>query len=112
MTRVCDGQLTFGDDRRAMFMGRPFTGVAWESPSGGLYLSEVRYLDGIQDGESVDWYAEGQMAARQEFRHGIPHGCEEEWFEGGAKRLVAYWENGERVSLVRWNRAGSIVERW
>lgn len=110
--RVRDDELVFDEHGRATWDGKPFTGVAWESPSGDMFMSEVQYQDGLDHGVSVDWYEEGRMASRQMNRYATKHGTEEEWYRDGTRRLFATWDNGVRVKLARWDAAGALVEEW
>lgn len=109
---MSEDELEFDEHGRAVLNGTLFSGVAWESPSGDLYMSEVRYEAGLEHGLSVDWYETGKMAARHSSLHGTKHGVEEEWFRDGARRLRVVWENGLRVKLQRWDQAGTLVEDW
>ena len=110
--RVPDDELTFDPDGRARLLGELFTGVAWESPSGGLHLSEVEYVGGLEHGVSTDWYDHETIAVRQISEYGTKHGLEEAWWPNGAPKLRAQWEVGVRVTLERWDERGELVERW
>ena len=109
MKRVPDAELDFGPDQVMWHDGERFTGVAFEDRT-DLGLSEITYRDGLQEGWARDWYPSGALKGESAFQDGVPHGEITEFDESGSVIERSQWEYGIRVSALRRDESGSLVE--
>ena len=80
--RVPDDELDYDDDLVYSYHGERFTGVGYDEAE-GHGLSEISYVDGLQDGPARDWYPSGSLKSEEFFRKNIRHGRSREYREDG-----------------------------
>ena len=61
----------------------PFTGTAYElSPTGHL-IGEACFVCGVQEGPAHDFFPNGQLASKDQYRNGSKHGECWRWYASG-----------------------------
>jgi hypothetical protein len=61
---------------------------------GGEKFSELRFVDGIAQGEELVWFANGKLAAKTSVVDGLPHGAALINFENGRKCVSTTYVQG------------------
>ena len=100
------------EDLVARFEGAPFTGVAFERDERCGILSELTYVNGVQEGAARDWYPSGEMKATTWYRAGVQHGEEREWYSDGSRKLDARYEFGILLERKAWSPDGTQTEHY
>jgi hypothetical protein len=127
---VCGG-LACSDGATSMGGDAKFSPPALECPDGAraeeIRFSELRIetriekadvglrcttADGRRHGPSLEWFGDGQLAARTEWREGEKHGRFEMWYPSGQKRA----EGEHRGNLPHgvwtyWESDGTVQQR-
>ena len=62
-------------------------------------------------GKSETHYPNGQIAVSNQWRNGVPHGKQAEWYENGSKKLESTYADGELKSHREWDEAGELIAR-
>jgi antitoxin component YwqK of YwqJK toxin-antitoxin module len=106
---VPDSEIDYAEDLSYTLDGVPFTGIAYEVDAQGN-RSEVAYRDGVQEGESCDWYLSGVLKGRSHFRENTLHGACQEFDEQGNLTLDAFYEYGIVVRSRRYSSDGAVLE--
>jgi hypothetical protein len=78
-------------------------------PSNGQLKSRCLHEYNKKKGKEVEWFASGQICKEKQWKDGLAHGEERQWFESGILRFVKFFESGERVlikeSITKMNSA-------
>lgn len=111
MLRVTEDDLDYSDEQACLYMGEPFSGVAYEELS-GTQISEVLYKDGAREGIARFWYPSGVLSAEERYAGNTRHGLCAEWFEDGSCKLQAMYEHGVLVRKTEWNASGVITKQY
>jgi len=90
------------DDGRALYDGRPLTGVAVESLPDGTVLAETSFRDGIQDGPERAYHRDGQLRAEKVYRSGLVTESRE-WHPNGKLARLSRYELGRKVEEHFWD---------
>ena len=107
--RVPDDLLDFDNDLVMRFRGRPFTGIAYEEDSGGRgVVSEVAYVDGVQDGWSRDRTMSGELIGESKYRKGVAHGPSRR-YESGCLVQEALYRCGHLMEERRYEANGVVT---
>jgi len=107
--RVPDHEIEFDSELVYRWQGEKFTGIAYERSNEGV-VSEVRFLDGVQEGVSRDISATGSILAEANYRNNALHGWSRDYGEDGSVTREAYFEYGILVSSVEYGNSGDVVE--
>lgn len=98
MERVPEDDLDFDEDLIFTYQGKRFTGIGYEtSPDGGL--SEVMYVDGMQDGVGRDLYPDGSVKYECHYKANLRHGTIREYSPDHRLTLEAVF--GYDILLVK-----------
>ncbi len=109
--RVPDALLDFDENIVFTYKGQLFTGIAYEDdPVHGL--SEISYVDGLQEDPARDWYPSGQLKAEVMFHANSRHGHDREYREDGTLAAETIYEHGVRVSSRTLADDGRVMDRW
>lgn len=111
-TRVRFDDLVVSDDQSLAWQGRPFTGVAYESDGTGRLISEVTYVDGLQNGVGREWYESGKLRSESQFMHGSKHGLSKNWYEDGRLASEAEYQYSIKTQERTWDRGGTPIGDW
>lgn len=77
-----------------MYEGVPFTGrLVAHHPDGSLQVA-TEYRDGLRDGTSQGWYANGQRSWTRSYDANREVGTHRGWWEDGGPRFVYRFEGG------------------
>lgn len=91
--------------------GQPFTGIAFEYLRDGTLVTEISYLEGLEEGLEIGWHSNGQRASEIEYVGGSPKGTLREWYENGQVKLEkVIGEFGICLSERRWDEQGKLTE--
>jgi antitoxin component YwqK of YwqJK toxin-antitoxin module len=94
--RVPDDEIEYDNDLTYSYRGKPFTGVSYDDVP-GHGLSEVSYVDGLQDGPARDWYVSGQPKSETLFRRNVRHGLSRVFREDGTLASEEIWDLGIHI---------------
>lgn len=109
--RVPDALLDYDAELIYTYNGQRFTGVGYEEePERGL--SEISYVDGVQEGPSRDWYPSGQLKGETIYKDNVRHGHNREFREDGTLSLEEIYEHGVLVRSATFDENGNMVERF
>jgi hypothetical protein len=91
--------------------GRPFTGWLVEHYPDAVLKSRSWLSNGILQGLSEGWYANGALQVREQFAGGVTEGTVTRWREDGSKLSEGTSHNGKLEGLFsRWHPAGQLAE--
>ncbi|HEY0637141.1 MAG TPA: hypothetical protein VGD67_05805 [Pseudonocardiaceae bacterium] len=97
---------------RVLHEGVPVTGeVVSRSPEGRV-IARIRYLQGLEDGPSLEWYPDGSRRAEGSSRYGVGAvGVWRGWHPCGAPAAeYGFSDNGRLLFVRRWDQAGVMLE--
>lgn len=109
--RVPDDVLDYDENLVYTYQGERFTGVGYDEVP-GYGLSEISYVDGLQEGPTRDWYPSGQLKSEWMYRANARHGHSREYREDGTLVSEAIYEYGVRVRSRTFAEDGSVVDRF
>lgn len=109
---VDDPDLETQSDSRVTYRGAYFTGEVVET-SHGTMVGLTTYLDGFEDGPSLEWLPDGAQLSEGTVRMGIPVGPWRLWHANGAiaeERVFDDAGTGHILRIRRWSETGRIVK--
>lgn len=87
--------------------GRPFTGTLQTVLPSVAVTRFTSYVRGVLEGNEVEIYAGGAMAARRAFSAGRKTGVHESWYRSGARRSYAEYAAGRPIGDAwEWYESG------
>ena len=107
--RVPDVELDYDADLVFMYKGKRFTGVSYDDNS-FHGLTEISFVDGLQEGPEREWYLSGRLKSETMFRADIRHGHDREYREDGTLASETIYEYGVRVRARTFAEDGSVVD--
>ncbi|SPE49773.1 hypothetical protein SNS2_1468 [Streptomyces netropsis] len=99
--------------QRLLYQGKLFTGEAAEY-QGDALISLDGYTDGVQDGDTQEWYPGGAKRSAGVMRMGFVSGEYLEWHPNGqlASKQV-FSEDGKRLlEEYKWDEQGNSTRAW
>lgn len=108
LPRVKDDQLDFDENLIYYLDGRRFTGIGYEEVP-GKEISEIKYVNGVQDGPAREWYPSGQLKSESIYRDNVLHGHDRKFREDGSLASEKHYEHGVLVRSVEWDENGHPV---
>lgn len=108
LPRVADSELDFDSDLVCTRLEEPFTGVAYEETVDGG-RSEIKYRDGLQEGEATDWYPSGQLKGESSCVQNVLHGRSREFDAEGRLVSESLYEYGILVIVARVDSRGELT---
>jgi hypothetical protein len=89
----------------------PFSGALVERyPAGGLKSRSI-LRNGLLDGVSEGWHANGNLQVREHFANGVSHGVRTKWYENGTLQSETMIQEGEHHGTFRrWHENGQLAE--
>ncbi|MCH5676184.1 toxin-antitoxin system YwqK family antitoxin [Streptomyces gilvus] len=109
MNEVPDDDLDFDEDLIYTYRGKLFTGIGYEE-SDGRRISEIRYVNGRQEGVSRDWHAEGSLSEEATYRQNVLHGRRVCYDTEGHVLLEEEYEYGILLSKVERDSDGEVTD--
>jgi antitoxin component YwqK of YwqJK toxin-antitoxin module len=104
-TRVDD--VEWDDAMMLLHNGEPVTGEVVETTVDGFLVSSDRYVNGVLDGPTREWWAGGGLRAEGTARRGKLVGTYREWHDNGNLALEQEFdEHGLVVSERHFDRNG------
>jgi antitoxin component YwqK of YwqJK toxin-antitoxin module len=90
------------------YQNKPFTGTIEDKKAGKIIFKES-YLNGKQDGESIQWYLNGQMAEKRIFKENRKEGKHLGWWEDGKLRFEYFFNKDMPIKHHReWYPNGQL----
>ena len=111
MARISIKNIDF-NDYSYLYHGVAFTGVAYENDSKGVLISEMSFVDGIQEGVSRSWYSSGAKKSEENFRYNGLNGLGQEWFENGKLKKRTVHELGILIESHEWDEDGHVISKY
>jgi antitoxin component YwqK of YwqJK toxin-antitoxin module len=112
MLIVDDDELFVLEDGTIEWKDRPFTGIAKEFRSDGSVVSEIEYVNGVQQGAARHYHPSGKLYSEDWFVGNSRNGPSHEWNEAGSLVLDAMYEHGILIREKRWNDEGELIEEY
>jgi len=110
MLTIDDKELLYNmTDGSYEYQDRPFSGVARRYSRHGTLLSEIVYVNGLQDGPARYWYPSGELMGEESFRRNGRSGVSREWHRNGKVKRETEFEHSIRVREKQWDESGQIV---
>lgn len=82
-------------------------------PDNTLYCTAEYDSQGHIDGLQTEYYSNGNMSRRVEWRKGVAHGEHSEWFENGQPSFSGIALNGKREdTATAWTEEGDTLSVW
>ena len=81
-----------------------------ESLKSIMKIEITNYKSGELDGLKEDYYENGKLWTRQEFKDNIPEGIYEIYYEDGTPQLKAKIKEGIVIEEKRFNRDGTLYD--
>ena len=82
------------------------------SYAGGESWSEIRFEDGVPQGEWKTWYESGQLESLQTYVDGVRNGPIRRWHENGRQLLEGTYLHGQKHGAwTSWYSNGTIERR-
>lgn len=106
--RVPDEIIEYDENLVYSVDGERFTGIGFDDES-GKGLSEISYVDGLQEGPSRDWYSNGKLRGEAIYKENVLHGLTREFAEDGTLLREARYEYGILVSEIKRDNAGNVI---
>jgi antitoxin component YwqK of YwqJK toxin-antitoxin module len=92
------------------YLGKPFTGTAFELYANGQLLGEVNFQEGLRHGVSQGWYPTGQREFENHLEGDVGHGLSQSWYESGQLRSQELYEYGIKLQERVWDEQGNLVK--
>jgi hypothetical protein len=89
----------------------PFEGKAVSHHPNGQLMFKAEYRAGLQHGESVSFFADGQKQSEETLVDGLFHGKVIYYHPNGEVQSHYVYQNGEAISRKNWDAAGNMVIR-
>lgn len=110
MIRVDFDEVSWDDDSRVVHNGVWFTGEVVEKTRSGEIVAVTSYWNGVEDGQSTEWYPSGQLKARGVARYGQAVGAHQVWHPNGQLATEAVFDDeGHQLSRRAWDEAGNLI---
>ncbi len=109
MKRVDAGEIEFNDDYSYTHEGERFSGIGYELDAKGNLISEITFVDGVQEGPRRAWYPSGAKKAEDNIHQGGLNGLSLEWYESGALKKKTLGEHGIALERDEWDEAGNLL---
>jgi antitoxin component YwqK of YwqJK toxin-antitoxin module len=103
-------ELTVDEDQCYLANGTPFTGIAHEYAPTGARIASITIERGAKQGNSTEWYENGQIRDMCEFWSNMPHGQHREYSADGRLLLQETFEFGFVVVRRRHSADGKLIE--
>lgn len=109
--RVPDELLDYDEESIYTYEGERFTGIGYaDVPGHGL--SEISYVDGVQDGPARDWYVSGQLRYEANYKRNVRHGSTRQFREDGSLVSESVYDDGLLVRSVTVDADGNVVDHY
>jgi antitoxin component YwqK of YwqJK toxin-antitoxin module len=108
MERVCFDDLEV-DGNILTVGGKPFSGVAFETTPTGVLISEVTFVNGLQEGKAQEFYPSGKLKVEETYENGSKHGECNMFFESGLKKSRASYEYSILIESEEWDERGVTI---
>lgn len=89
--------------------GSPFTGIVVDHYDGRELRSRSAISNGLMEGLSEGWYANGQKQVTEHFQSGVSNGLRTKWFPSGAMKSESMIIDGKLNGLYQqWHENGVL----
>ena len=112
MTINDDDLLYRMEDGAYLYEGERFTGIAQGFTSEGARVSEIAYVNGIQEGQAKYWYPSGELLGEAHYLNNSLHGASREWHQNGQLKRDAEYEHAILLKEKKWSQNGELVEEY
>src|SRR5262249_24558098 len=112
MERINVDELDFTDDYCYEYLGKPFTGIAYEVSPQGRTVCEMEFKDGMQHGLTKQWYSAGQLKVEASYRFNGLHGPRREWYDNRQLKKEEEYENGICLRRRIYDMIGRTTEEY
>jgi antitoxin component YwqK of YwqJK toxin-antitoxin module len=110
--RVQFDDLTVDDDQSLSYQGKPFTGIAYETNSAGIVVSEAGYDSGLQAGVTREWDHSGHLLSESYFAQGSKHGTSKQWHNNGHLESESEYSCSIKTRERVWDTQGRLLKDW
>lgn len=110
--RIQFDDLTVEDDQSLSYQGKPFTGIAYETNSAGIVVSEAAYDNGLQAGVTHEWDHSGRLLSETHFAQGSKHGTAKQWHNNGQLESESEYSYSIKTRERVWDPQGRLLRDW
>ena len=93
-----------------LYLGRPFTGLARAYTREKALVSEIEYVNGMQEGLARTWYPSGQLKSEDHFRKNGRTGLSREWHPDGKPKRETLFDHSIRLQEKVWDEQGTLIQ--
>jgi antitoxin component YwqK of YwqJK toxin-antitoxin module len=99
-------EIDYSEELFALHNGKRYTGRAIERDETGSPVIESEFRGGIQHGIEREYYPNGNIKSEKTYDVGKPEGIGRTWHENGKLRTEAIYKHGHPVSVSEWSEDG------
>lgn len=110
MRRIPFDEVDPTDSLEYVVDGQPYTGEVIETGPDGEMRELITVVDGLPQGPSRSWYADGTLKSEEMAFRGRPVGTAREWHPNGALASESRFDsNGMRLDMRVWDGDGELM---
>jgi MORN repeat variant len=103
-----DAGFSFRQDT-LLYLGEKYSGHAYSVYPDGDSAFSGAYFNGLEEGASKRWYANGQLLEERNYFEGRKFGLHRGWWENGQPKFEYHFEDGEHHGeLKEWYASGQL----
>ncbi|MGW2621166.1 toxin-antitoxin system YwqK family antitoxin [Streptomyces sp. NPDC001500] len=108
-----DPEVDMDDAQRLLYRGELFTGEVTEY-LGDALVSLDEYVDGVQDGPSLEWYKDGTLRSESMVRKGLARGESKVWHPNGTLASLRVFDDDGLTfrESYEWDEDGRPTKSW
>lgn len=89
--------------------GKPISGLVYEKNRDGNIAYYAHYINGIEEGEYVEFFDNGLPALYRQVIKGTTHGMYVSWHKNRQVKILAEYKYGFKKSYKEWDEYGNII---
>jgi antitoxin component YwqK of YwqJK toxin-antitoxin module len=94
-----------------LYTDQPFSGVVEEFYPNGQVKAKTEYRQGREHGTSRMWYEDGRPLWERRYRNGKKHGEHKGWWPNGQLKFLYHFAGGEHEGAARdWYANGQLAQ--
>lgn len=90
--------------------GIAIIGLIYENYKNGNLAYYSYYVNGIAEGENVNFFESGKVESYKQMIKGVISGDYMSWFENGSLKAVGIYKYGFKVIYREWNIKGELIK--
>ncbi|GGJ09794.1 hypothetical protein GCM10008022_18670 [Paenibacillus hunanensis] len=90
--------------------GEPISGLVYEKNRDGNIAYYAHYINGIEEGEYVEFFDNGLPVLYRQMIKGTVYGMYISWHENKRVKIIAQYRHGFKTSYKEWDKSGIIIK--